>query len=176
MKKYIFSSLMIYCCFIFSSCTTPAPEKYFDVAVLNSNMVVGFANNSLSRELEMPSMKMMGSTDEPVAMTRTEIIEDKINFSKKVLSDLEDLNKTSDASDILTTSIAMYEFVINVYETDYLALAKLYDEGAPRETIAAFDAALKAKHASMFELHYENLIRSGKQYAARHNIKVNWAI
>ncbi|MBC7936468.1 MAG: hypothetical protein H7Y86_14055 [Rhizobacter sp.] len=176
MKKVSSFLLMFYCSVFIISCSTPTPEKYFDVAVLNANMVVGFANNALSRELEMPSMKMMGSSDEPVLMTRQEIIENKISFSEKVLDDLKSMSRTSDANDIVTTSIAMHEFVIGVYETDYMELAKLYDEGAPKEKIAAFDQALKDKHASMFELHYDNLIRGGKLYASKHTIAVNWAM
>ena len=176
MKKLSSLMLLFYCSVFFSSCSTPTPEKYFDVAVLNANMLAGFAGSALSRELEMPSMKMMGSTDEPVLMSRQEIIEDKISFSQKVLVDLKNMRRTSDANDILNSSIAMHEFVISVYETDYMTLAKMYDAGVAKEKIAAFDQAIKEKHGSMFALHYENVIRGGKLYASKHTIPVNWSM
>lgn len=41
-------------------CNSVTPEKCFDIAVLNSNMLVGFANEGQIRELESPSVKMSG--------------------------------------------------------------------------------------------------------------------
>jgi len=176
MKKIILAALVILCSFLLSSSNTPTPQNYLDTAVLNCDKVAGFAGNALSMELENPPIKKTGKNGEKIPMTRREIIEEKISFSEKVLEDVKNMEASPDANDILSGSIALHRFVIEVYETDYMALAKLYDEGAPKATIAAFDSAIKNKHASMFELHYENLLRGGKLYASRHNIKLKWAI
>lgn len=170
MTKYIFCSLLIYCLFLANNCNTPTPQRYLDLAVTNANVLAGFANNALSVELETPPVKLKERSGKVILMTRQEMIENKIRFSKEMLIDLADIKTTADARDIISSSIALHEFVIHVYETDYMLLAKLYDEDAAKEKIIALDTAIKNKYAGMFSLHYENLIRGGKLYASRHKI------
>ncbi len=171
MTKYIVAAVVILCSFLLSSSNTATPQKCLDAAVLNSEKITGFAGNALSLELANPPVKK-GRDGETIVKTRREIIEERIRFSKNALDDLKSMYPAPDAIDIVTGGIALHKFVIEVYETDYMTLAKLYDEGAPKEKIAAFDAAIKNKHASMFELHYENLVRGGKLYASKHNLNV----
>lgn len=169
MAKYIFTFLMACCSVLLQGCGSTSPEKYLDKAVLNSGAVAGFAGSTLSLELKNPVVKI-AKNGTRITMKRQDIIKGKIRFSKKVLRDLRGLSITPDVTDILSTSIGLHEFLIEVYETDYMELAKLYDEHAAVEKINALDDAIKTRHASMFELHYENLIRGGKLYAAKHNI------
>ncbi|RZJ58332.1 MAG: hypothetical protein EOO45_26815 [Flavobacterium sp.] len=173
MNKLSVGFMIFYCSVFFISCTA-TPEKYFDVAVLNSNMLVGFANKSLSREMEMPTARM-SADGEILAMSRKAVIEDKIVFSKKVLSDIKGLPNSSDAVDITTSALKLYEFVIPVYEGEYMKLAEMYDSSAAAEEIRSFDDRLKDKYSGPFQLLYNDLIGKGKLYAARHKIKVNWA-
>ncbi|RYY72231.1 MAG: hypothetical protein EOO13_00260 [Chitinophagaceae bacterium] len=173
MNKVSVGFMICYCSVFFTSCT-PSPEKYFDVAVLNSNMLVGFANRSLSREMEMPTARM--NTDgKTTAMSRKAVIEDKIVFSKKVLSDIKGLPKSSDANEIISSALKLYGFVIPAYEGDYLKLAEMYDNGAAAEEIRSFDDRLKDKYSGQFQVLFNDLISKGKLYAARHKIEVNWA-
>jgi hypothetical protein len=51
MKKYCYLPVLTLYCWILSACTN-SPDKYFDVAVLNSNMVSGFGNSSFEMELQ----------------------------------------------------------------------------------------------------------------------------
>jgi hypothetical protein len=51
---FIFASAILY-----TSCNSLSPEKTFEIAVLNSNMIVGFASDRLSSELESPSVKLL---------------------------------------------------------------------------------------------------------------------
>lgn len=175
MKKISSFLFILYCSLFLSSCNTATPEKYFDVAVLNSNYVVGFAGNSLSREFQSPSATM-GEDGQPVPMKRIKAVEDKIQFCEAALSKMNGLTKTDDARDILECANALYNFVIPVYKNEYTELAKLYDDAAPKDKIEAMDAAIKIKYAPKFETLYNELIAKGKLYAARHNISVNWAM
>lgn len=174
MRKNSIILLLFYCSIFFSSCDTSTPEKYFDVAVLNSNRVVGFAGSSLSRQLETPSVKADASGN-VVPQKRREVIEDGIRFSEEMLDKLEGFGKTSDAGDIVNSSIALYNFMLPVYKKEYMELAKLYDENAPAEKIRALDKSIRDQYASGFETLYDDLISKGKVYAAKHNILVNWA-
>lgn len=161
-------------CLFFSACSPVTPEKYFDVAVLNSNFLMGFANDGQLRELESPSMKMSKKNGEPEAMKRSEVISMKIQFVETNLNKLKDLDETADAKDILEASRALYEHVLPVYKTEYKELASLYDDGASKEQIQKQARLIHDKFYPHYEELYERLITLGKSYAAKHDIKVNW--
>mgnify|MGYP003399843446 CR=1 FL=1 len=92
MKKNILLLTVIFCYCLFTACNTATPEDYFDIAVLNSNMVHGFANSADQRELESPSVKMVdGSKDKFEPMKRKEVVDSKIQFIEESFEKVKDL-------------------------------------------------------------------------------------
>ena len=175
MKKFnSYKIFLISFAFIFTGCSNPTPEKYFNVAVLNSNFIVGFANDGLSRELESPSVKMAENSSEPVPMKRIEIIDTKIQFIDEQYENVKSLKITDDSKDIMDASLALYSFVLPVYKTEYIQLANLYDNNAGKDQIETLTKLIQDKYFPRFEELYKKLIAAGKVYAAKHNIKVNW--
>ena len=73
---------------------------------------------------------------------------------------------------MLNAALAVYEFVIPVYKNEYTQLAKLYDEGAPTEQIAALEKTIREKYGARFEELYKAVGITGKAYAVKHNIPV----
>lgn len=163
-------------CFAFTSCQTATPEKSFDVAVLNSNMLVGFANDGFWRELESPSVKMGKSKDEIIPMQRSEVIDAKVKFVEENLDKLKTLGQTDDNKEIVQASLALYQFVLPVYKNEYAQVAKALDGGASKETAAQEATAIHDKYAAKFESLYNALINNGKLYAEKHHIDVKWAM
>jgi uncharacterized protein Yka (UPF0111/DUF47 family) len=177
MKNENPSVLVSIICWLFmASCSTATPEKCFGVAVLNSNLLAGFANEGSFRELESPSMKMGKTKDEFAPMKRTEVVSTKISFIEENLKKIEDLEETADTKDIRQASLTLYHYVLPVYKTEYIALANLYDGGASNEQLKMAASAISGKHSAKFEELYNTLISSGKRYAAKHDIKVNWEV
>jgi hypothetical protein len=177
MKKYLVTGwLFASCLFVFSACTTTTPEKYFDVAVLNTNMVVGFAGTGFMRELESPSMKMGKTKDEVLQMQRNEVVASKLQFVEENLAKIKKMAQTADNKDILQASLALHEFMLPVLKEDYTRLATLYDGGAPKDQVLAQAQAIQDKYLSRFEQLYHKVISTGKVYAKKHDIKVNWAM
>jgi hypothetical protein len=170
--------LTLFICFASSilctSCNSLSPEKTFEIAVLNSNMIVGFASDRLSRELESPSVKLV-ENNKTETMKRSEVIKSKIDFSEEVLGKLKGMKQTDDTKEMLNASVAVYEYILPVYKTEYQQLAKLFDENASEENIRAQTQAIHDKYYQQFDQHYNNLINIGKSFAQRHNIRVNWA-
>lgn len=160
--------------FVLFSCQSATPEKYFDVTVLNTNMLTGFGTEGLYRELEQPSVKLNQATGKTESMKRSEVIADKIAWAEESLKKIKALHPTDETKDMLQTSTALYEYVMPVYKTDYTQLAKLYDDGAPKIQIEAKAKEIYEKHYPHFEEQYQKLIALGKPYAAKHNIKVEW--
>jgi len=162
---------------LLAACNMATPENYFDRAVLNCNMMIGFAGEGLQRALEQPTVKLVaGTKDQTAPMKRKEVIEDKINFLDQAYTKIKNLQETDDTKDILHASVALYDYVLPVYKTEYLQLAQLYDEGASKEQIALFSKNISDKYYAGFEERFNKLTAAGKPYAARHNIKVNWGI
>lgn len=172
MKKYILTAL-VFCSILFTACNTATPEKYFDVAVLNSNMLSGFASEGQLRQLESPSAKM-DDKGQVVAEKRVEELNTKIQFLEKNYKEVKDLKETDDAKDMLQHSVALYDYVLPVYKNEYTQLATAYDKGAAKEEVQHLALAIHEKYAAKYEVLYNNLIAAGKLYAAKHNIKVNW--
>lgn len=159
--------------FIVTSFMGTSPEKYFDVAVLNSNFLSGFENERHIRELESPSMKL--SDDElAVAMKRVEVIELKIAFVEKTVEKLKNLKHTTDNVDIIHSSLELYEYVLPVYKNEYLQLANLYDHEASENITHQYAEAIMDKYSFKYEELYDRLITLGKVYAQEHHIKVEW--
>jgi len=176
MKQNLFTVLVIACCLSFISCQNATPEKYFDVAVLNSNMHFGFADDGLLRQLEQPSVKLDVNTQQTVPMKRQEVLDQKIEFTEDVIKKLKDLKETPETKDILQPSLALNEFVLKVYKNDYTKLAGLYDASAPKEQIEKLGQAIHDQYFAQYESLYNELISSGKLYADKHSIKVKWGV
>lgn len=161
-------------CILVFSCSQPTPEKYFDVAVLNSNLVVGFADDGLDRELESPSVKMGKTKDEFVPMKRDEVIQSILQSVEENYEKLKSLPSNNEASAMVNASKDIYEFILPVYKKEYTELAALYDKGADPAAIELKTRQIHDLYSSGFAGRYSQLIALGKQYAAKHKIEVKW--
>jgi hypothetical protein len=160
---------------LLASCNTATPENYFEIAVLNCNLMHGFAGPDLLRELESPSIKLTNAaTGESAPMKRKEVIDDKIRFLDENLTKLRKLPPTKDTAELLRASLALYEYVLPVYRNQYRQLAALYDAGAPAEQIQSLAQLISQKYGPKFETLFDGLIALGKPYAERHHIPVKW--
>ena len=175
--KYILTSLVIIAAgLILAGCNHPSPETYFDLTVLNTNVLVGFADNGMERELESPSLQMVKNTEAPVPMKRMEIINSKIEFAETNLARIEKLGASGDTKEMITASRNLWQFIISVYKNEYTQLAKLYDTNADKDQITSLLATIHEKYYSKYDELTKTLIAHGKIYAADHKIKVNWGL
>lgn len=172
----LFRLFILSACFFFTACNRPSAEKAFDVAVLNSNMIVGFANAGMERELESPSMKMGKTKDEFAPMQRSEVVQSKLKFAEENYEKLKGFSQTDDTKEIIQKSLALHELILPVYKNEYMQLAKLYDSNAPANEIEKLRKTIHDQYFLKFETLYNQLINSGKLYAKEHNIEVRWAM
>ena len=174
MRRFILPPILLVS-LVFTSCGLATPEKYFDAAVLNTHFLHGFANNGQIRDLESPS-GTMGIYGELIPLTRKQIIEIKIDFVSSALEKLENLRETKDTKEIIRNSIALYKLALTVYQTEYLELAELFDQEASKEEIEEKAQVIHDTYYETYDDLYTNLIKSGKLYAEKHNIKVEWSM
>ncbi len=172
-----FAPLLLSIACLFSSCNLATPQNYFDRAVLNCNLMHGFAGRGMQQELESPSDKLADAkTGATVSMKRKEIIDEKVQSLETNLAKIKQLKETDDTREVLQASLALYNYVLPIYKTEYQELAKLYDEGAAPEKIEAMEQSLGAKYFVGFETLFDKLTAVAKPFAARHDIKVKWDV
>jgi hypothetical protein len=161
----------------FTACTTTTPEKYFGIAVLNTNMIHGFSDEKMYRELEQPSVKLVeGTRDQTEPQKRMEMLTTKIRFLEENFSKLQALKPTPETRDMIRASVELYEYVLPVYKTEYTQLAKSFDENVPREQIEQLALALHNKYNPGFNERMNKLIELGKKYAEDNSIPVRWGV
>lgn len=167
--------LALLTCLVLTSCNLSSPEKNFDVAVLNSNMITGVSGDGLMNDLESPSVKLVeGSKSDVAPMTRKETIELKISHMEENIKKLSKLTETADSKEMIQTSASLHEYVLAIYKNEYRELAKMYDEGAPKEQIQIKAQSIHDKYNARFEELFGKLTMLGKSYAEKHNIPVKW--
>lgn len=175
MKKVTLLRIPICWCFLlFSACNTSAPEKYFDLAMLKSAKVTGFAGDGMQKELENPATKEAEGNKKAMPMKRKEVIDDKIQFLEANMKELKSLKETRDSKDMLQASIALHQYVLPVYKTEYQQLAKLYDKDASKKEIQSLTQAIHDKYYLGFNELFNKLAIAAKAFANKHKIKVNW--
>ncbi len=177
MRKIIFLFLLVPGFFQFTACTGSSPEHTFNTAVLSCNTIYDFANEGLLRQLESPSVKMInGDKDKFAPMKRKEVIEDKIQMITDNHNKLKQLKETADSKEVIGASRALYDYVLPVYKKEYMELARLYDEGAAKESIALYAQAIQDKSYPGFASLFDKMTAAGKAHAKKHNINVQWDI
>lgn len=175
MNKIILSiAALCICALYFISCGTADPKKYFDIAVLNTNVLSGFADNGILRQLESPSVKLDPKSGQTLPMKSTEVLNSKIEFVETNLDKLKDLKLTDETKDMVETSISLFEYVLKAYKTDYTQLAGMYDNNSPEAQINILSDSIHEKYYPRYTELYKKLIEIGKVYAEKNSIKVNW--
>jgi DNA repair ATPase RecN len=171
MRKAFLPILFISIAFI--SCSSDSPQDYFNKAVLNTNLLYGFAGYELKRDLATPSEKLVDEKTLATApMKRAEVVKNKLDMIEKNFENLKDLKPTDDSKEMLNASIALYEFVMPVYKNEYQQLANLYDNGEASEKIATAEKNITDRYEAKFLSLYQLVGDAGKQYAAKHGIRV----
>jgi DNA repair ATPase RecN len=105
-------------------------------------------------------------------MKRAEVVKNKLDMIEKNFENLKDLKPTDDSKEMLNASIALYEFVMPVYKNEYQQLANLYDNGEASEKIATAEKNITDRYEAKFLSLYQLVGDAGKQYAAKHGIRV----
>jgi hypothetical protein len=158
-----------------TSCNNVSPEKYFDEAVLNVNLITPFGGQAALNSLAHPSVKLVpGTKDQTTPMTRKEIVEDQIQRVEANLVKIKALPDSEETRDMVQTSIKLHEFVLPVYKTEYRQLAKLYDEDGSQPERVSRAHEIDTKYLAGYQTFFNRLVELGKAYAEKHHIKVEW--
>lgn len=161
---------------LFFSACSETPERFFDIAILNTNMINDFASEDLARHIndetkeypDIPSSKKKG--DEAAVS-----LNNKILYLEQSLEKVKKLSASGEEEkEIKALSQQLYELVIPVYKNEYLTYAKLCDSKGSQSAKDEIIKNIDEKYGTRFEEHFNALMEKGKAYAQEHNIQVNW--
>lgn len=165
------------CAALLVSCQKPAPRETFTTAVLNCNLLHGFAGRGMQSELEQPSVKLVeGTSDKTVPMTRAEVVDGKIQSVQDALAKVRKLGVDEDSKAMIEASVALYDFVLPVYQNEYRKLAGLYDSNADPKEIRALEQSIEKQYQPKFAALHDAVTTAGKAYATKHQIPVQWDV
>ena len=177
MRKIIFLFLLPLGCCLFTGCSNSSPQDTFNTAVLSCNMIHDFASNGFLRQLESPSVQMIGGDPNNTApMKRKEVVENKIQQVSDYHNKVVQLKEKEDSKELIGTSRALYDYVLPVYKKEYMELARLYDEGAKKESIVSYAQGIQDKYYQGFANLFDKVTAAGKEYAKKHNLNVQWDV
>lgn len=163
------------CVCLFSFCEKATPEQTFARAVINTNLMTGFAGRRLKYQLDNPSVKMTPSGG-TATMTRKEVVDGLIFSIDESYQKTKKLGESDDNREMLKASIALYDYVLPVYRNEYTQLAVLYDSGATNAELETAYKAIEDKYLKGYQEKSNSLIAAGKPFAKRHGIRVMWDV
>jgi len=173
MKKIATILLAAFSLFILNGCQSATPQEYFGQAVLNCNLLYGFAGNGMQNELAQPSEKLIDTKTMATApMKRMEVIDNKLENLQSNFKNVKSLKSTEETKNMLTASIALYEYTLPVFRNEYKQLAALYDNNEPAEKIANLEKTISDTYGAKFLELYNAVWTAGKEYAAKNGMKV----
>lgn len=169
--------LLVLTALIIQSCNH-TPENYFDRAVLNSNTLSNFGSTDLNQIVSLKENKgLMGSVDGKfVPQDNAELYVTSwlvVDIENKIKR-IEELKPNKDTEEMLKRSLALFNFALERYKTEYLSIAKLLDSGADKKEIDNAIIDFDSKYIVKFTELYNSLIEVGIPYAESHNINVSY--
>lgn len=161
---------------ISTSCSNLSPEKTFDIAVLNSNLLSRFGGKEISSKLESEPQVYDENQKKMIPSSYQDAFKYDISNLEIQLKRINEITEDDDNKEMLQASKDLFSYVIAKQKEGYLPIAKMKDEKSSPEqiqkAIADFDAATQTEADSKFA----KLMAVGKAYAEKHHIDAKFGI
>ena len=175
--KGILLLFSIACVCLLASCQKATPRDTFNAAVLNTNLMHGFAGEGMRSQLSQAGTKLSGPNfDQEVEMKRMEVVATKLTALEEAFEKLKKLKPDDDSRAMLQAATALYEFVLPVYRNEYRQLAGLYDDKADAAKIQALEQSIQDQYQAKFAALSAALTAAAKPYAEKNQIQVTWDV
>ncbi|RZJ53448.1 MAG: hypothetical protein EOO44_08470 [Flavobacterium sp.] len=176
LNKSIISLLLITVSIAFTSCTNLSPEKTFDVAVLNSNLLSRFGSKEINYKLESEAQVYDESQKKMIASSYQDAFKYDISNLEVRLKSITEIPEDDDNKEMLQASKDLFSYVIAKQKEGYLPIAKMKDEKASPEQIQKAIVDFDASTQTEADAKFTKLMTVGKAYAEKHNIDAKFGI
>jgi len=173
MKKTLNNSIilvLIVTSLFLTSCTNLSPEKTFEVAALNSNLLSRFGSKDINFKLESEPQIYDETQKKMIPSSYYDYFKFDITNLETQFKKIKEIKEDDDNRELLQASKDLFSYAITKEKEGYLPIAKMKDEKASPEqiekAIADFDAATQSEIDNKFT----KLMNVAKAYVAKHNI------
>lgn len=162
---------------IFTSCSTHTPESYYTRTTLSTDIFWGFGSADVKSFIEFRDagnlVAVQNNRKVKTLSLQQHIQTFLIPSIDSSIAQIEELKPTPKTQDLINTSLQLYHFAKDTYESDYLAAAQLIDAKENSENIDEILFQLDMERVPEFKKMYQQLIRLSIPYAKQNGITVN---
>jgi len=180
MKKILNNSIIVLILIagslVSTSCSNFSPEKTFDIAVLNSNLLSRFGSKEISSKLESEALVYDESQKKMIPSSYQDAFKYDISNLEIQLKKINDITEDDDNKEMLQASKGLFSYVIAKQKEGYLPIAKMKDEKASPEEIQKAISDFDASTQTEADVRFSKLMNAGKVYAEKHNIDAKFGI
>ena len=174
MKKKLNSALVLIAILtgsmLFTSCNNYTPEKTFEIAVLNSNLLSSFGHTQINRQLESEPQVYDDATKKMIPSSYYDYFQFQIAELEKRQKTIAEIKEDDDNRELLAASKDLFSYAITKQKEGYLPIAKMKDEKVPADQIQTAIADFDASTDKDINTKFTALMNVAKAYIKKHNI------
>lgn len=160
--------------FMLSACNTASPQKTFEIAALNTNMLSDFGSREIKRMLETEPQTLDAVNKKMIPSTYHNYFKFQISDLQTRYNSINNIKEDKENEELLAASKDLFSYAITKETEGYLPIAKMKDENAPtkdiQKAITDFDNATQQE----MDLKFKTLTEAAKAYAQKFNINVKF--
>lgn len=179
MKKTLNNSIilvLIAASLVLTSCTNLSPEKTFEIAALNSNLLSRFGSKDINFKLESEPQIYDETQKKMIPSSYQDYFKFDIANLETQLKKIKDIKEDDDNRELLQASKDLFSYAIAKEKEGYLPIAKMKDEKASPEQIEKAIADFDASTQNDIESKFTKLMNVAKAYVEKHNINAKIGI
>lgn len=173
MKKTLNNSIilvLIAASLVLTSCTNLSPEKTFEIAALNSNLLSRFGSKDINFKLASEPQIYDEAQKKMIPSSYYDYFKFDIANLETQLKNIKDIKEDDDNRELLQASKDLFSYAIAKEKEGYLPIAKMKDEKASPEQIEKAIVDFDASTQNDIEAKFTKLMNAAKAYVEKHNI------
>lgn len=155
---------------VLTSCTSISPEKTFEIAALNSNLLSRFGSKEIINKLESEPQVYDESQKKMISSSYYDYFKFDITNLETRLESIKEIAEDDDNKELLQASKDLFTYAIAKQKEGYLSIAKMKDEKASAEQIQKAIADFDASTQNEIDVKFAKLMNVAKAYVEKHNI------
>lgn len=177
MKRILNTSILLIAgSLFFTSCNNYTPEKTFEIAVLNSNLLSSFGSTQINQQLASDPQVYNDTTKNMVSSSYYDSFQFQIADLEKRFKTIAEIKENQDNKELLAASKDLFSYAIAKEKEGYLPIAKMKDKKVSPEQIEKAIADFDASTQDDIEVKFIKLMNVAKAYVAKHNINAKIGI
>jgi hypothetical protein len=161
---------------ITTSCTNLSPEKTFEIAALNSNLLSRFGSKEINEKLQSEPQVYEESQKKMIPSSYQDNFKYDISNLEIQFNRIKEIPEDDDNKELLQASKDLFAYAIAKQKEGYLPIAKMKDEKASPEQLEKAIADFDASTQNEIDAKFTKLMNAAKAYVEKHNINAKIGI